>query len=155
MSRAIHPAVATAWLALAAAACVPLAPMTSPAASDHTWQVTGHRMPGVSAIADDAAAGWHGRFVHLQSRRASNARDTCSAPTYVESTHPAEDFLAVEYRILPAALGVPAGAAVRVIEVTCHGQPWTALGGRVLSFGAAGDFAVWDGVFFALRRVHL
>jgi len=112
-------------------------------------------MPGVSAMDDAAATAWHGRFVHLQSRRASNARDTCAAPDYVESTHPAEDFLAVQYRIPPVSLGVPTDAEVRVIDVTCHGQPWTALGGRVLSFGAAGDFAVWGGVFFALRRVHL
>ena len=94
MSAGILPTIAATCLALAVAACVPPAPPTSPAASDHTWQVTGHRMPG-------------------------------------------------------------ADAEVRVIDVTCHGQPWTALGGRVLSFGAAGDFAVWGGVFFALRRVHL
>lgn len=41
------------------------------------------------------------------------------------------------------------------IDVSYNGEPWAALGGRVRSFGAAGDFAVWDGVFFALRRVQL
>ena len=78
-----------------AAACVPHSPVTSPAASDHTWQVVGHRMPGVSALDEAGAARWHGHFVHLQGRRAANANATCTAPAYVESTHPAEAFLAV------------------------------------------------------------
>jgi hypothetical protein len=151
----VYRVIAAAGLATASAACVANSPTTSPAASDHTWQITGHRMPGVSAMDDAAAAAWHGRFVLLQPRRASNGRDACAAPAYAESTQAAEAFLAVEYRILPSALGLPADTQVRVIDVTCEGGSWAVLGGRVLSFGAAGDFAVWDGVFFALRRVHL
>ena len=106
-------------------------------------------------MSDADAARWHGRFVRLQARRAANGVDSCDTPAYTETTQPAEAFLAVDYRILPARLGVPADAQVRVIEVSCGGQPWATLGGRVLSFGAAGEYAVWDGVFFVLRRVHL
>ena len=136
-------------------ACVPHTPPTTPAAGDHTWQIVGHRMPGVSALGEADAASLHGRFLHLQARRATNGVDTCDTPAYSEATHPADAYLAVEYRILPSGLDVPAEATVRVLEVTCGGQPWAALGGRVLSFGPAGEFAVWDGVFFTLRRVHL
>jgi len=136
-------------------ACVSHTPVASPAAFDHTWQIVGHRFPGVSAIGDTDAARWHGRFVHLQAQRAGNGVDTCDAASYVERVHQAGPFLDTEYRILPAALGIAADAAVRVIEVRCGGQPWLALGGRVLSFGEAGEFVVWDGAFFQLRRIHL
>jgi hypothetical protein len=152
---AVSRAAAIAGAAALLGACVPHTPPTTPAAEDHTWQIVAHKMPGVSAMSDADAARWHGRFVHLQARRAANGVDTCDTPAYTGTTQPAEAFLAVDYRILPSGLGVPADAQVRVIEVTCGGQPWTALGGRVLSFGAAGEFAVWDGVFFVLRRVHL
>jgi hypothetical protein len=136
-------------------ACVPHTPPTTPAADDHTWQIVGHRMPGVSALGEPDAARLHGRFLHLQARRATNGVETCETPSYAQATHQADAFLAVEYRIAPAALGVPADATVHVLEVSCGGQPWAALGGRVLSFGRAGEFVVWDGVFFRLRRVHL
>lgn len=144
----------TATCAAALAACVPHTPPSSPAASDHTWQIVGHRFPGVSAIDDAGAAAWRGRFVDLRALRAANGVETCDAASYVEATHPAGPFLDTEYRVTPQALGVPAATDVRVIDVRCNGQPWLALGGRVLSFGEAGEFAVWDGAFFHLRRIH-
>ena len=137
------------------AACVPHTPPTSPAPTDHTWQITGYRMPGVSALVAAAAERLTGHFIHLRPERASNSHDTCEAPSYTETAHAAGPFLDTEYRVSLAALGLPRNATVRVIEVDCGGQRWTALGGRVLSFGTAGDYAVWDGVFFRLRRVHL
>ena len=137
-----------ASLALLAAACMPLAPATAPATSDRTWQITDFRLPAVSALDEAGAEGWRGAFVHLQPHRSTNARQTCDRPVYTERTHVAGPFLDTEYR-------VAADAQVRVFDVICDGQPWAALGGRVLSFGAAGEFAVWEGVFFTLRRVYL
>jgi hypothetical protein len=151
---AVSRALAVVGAAAILAACVPHTPATTPAAEDRSWQIVGHRMPGVSAMSDHDATRWHRRFVRLAARRAANGVDRCETPAYAETTTAAEDFLAVEYCILPSGLGVPADAQVRVIEVTCGGQPWGSLGGRVLSFGAAGEFAVWDGVFFVLRRVQ-
>lgn len=152
---AVYWIVSAVCAAAVLGACVPHTPPTTPAADDHTWQIVAHRLPGVSAMSADDAARWHGRFLHLQARRAANGVETCEAPAYAETTQAAAAFLAAEYRILPSGLGVPASAQVRVIEVRCGGRPWAALGGRVLSFGDAGEFAVWDGVFFVLRRVHL
>lgn len=146
---------AAAACAATLTACVPHTPPSSPAAFDHTWQIVGHRFPGVSTIAEADAARWRGRFVHLQAHRADNGVDICDAAAYVERVHRAGPFLDTEYHIPAGALGVSANAAVRVIEVRCGDQPWQALGGRVLSFGDAGEFVVWGGVFFQLRRVHL
>lgn len=155
MIAAVSRAVALGSAAAVIAACVPHTPPSSPAAFDHTWQIVGHRFPGVSAIGEAEAAQWHGRFLHLQAHRAGNGVAICDAATYREHRVQAGPFLDTEYRIPAAALGVPADASAWVIEVQCEGQPWTVLGGRILSFGAAGEFAVWDGVFFVLRRVHL
>lgn len=155
MRRGVDLIALAACLAALFAACMPHSRPTSPAAADHTWQITGHRAPGVSAMTDAEASSWHGEFIHLQAQRATNGRTTCTTPVYEESTHPAGPFLDTGYRLRPQALGVPATAEVRVIDVICAGEPWTTLGGRVLSFGSAGDYAVWNGVFFRLRRVHL
>lgn len=148
-------AATVAGAGLLLAACVPQMQATSPAAFDQTWQIVGHKMPGVSALDDTQAKAWYGRFVHLQAHRAQNGVDTCDDATYVERTVEAGPFLDTEYRVRPAALGVGDTARLRVLEVRCRGEAWPVLGGRVLSFGDAGDFAVWDGVFFVLRRVHL
>ena len=107
----------------------------------------------MSALDEAGAEGGRGAFVHLQPHRSTNAHQTCHRPVYTERTHVAGPFLDTEYRVPAAALGVAAFAQVRVFDVICGGQPWAALGGRVLSFGAAGEFAVWEGVFFTRRRV--
>ena len=137
------------------AACVPHTPPTSPAATEHTWQITGFRMPAVSALDNAAAEQLRGDFIHLQPHRATNMHQTCDRPSYSEATHATTPFLDTEYRLAAIALGVRADGTVRVIDVTCGGQPWAALGGRVLSFGPGREYAVFEGVFFALRRVHL
>jgi hypothetical protein len=128
------------------------APSAAAIAATRVWQITGHHLPRISAMGDADADAWHGRVLRLDVERAANGVDSCETPAYAETTHPAEAFLAAEYRILAAGLGVSATSPVRVLDVTCQGQPWAALGGRILSFGAA-EFAVWDGVFFRLRRL--
>jgi hypothetical protein len=137
------------------AACTPHTAPVSPAAADAAWQIVGHRIPGVSALTAGDAARWHGRFIQLQPRRATNGSDTCDAPSYVERTQPAGPFLDLEYRVLPQALDLAADTRLQVIEVSCGGRPWAALGGRLLAAGDDRVYAVWDGVFFVLRRTHL
>lgn len=116
------------------------------------WTVVGFRMPGVSAMSGDEAARWKGRTIELSPQSAAVGADACDTPGYETITAPADSLLATEYRITPAALGLPAGGTLDLTRVTCSGEPWAAPGGVLLHAGQGRAFTVWDGVFFELER---
>lgn len=135
------------------AACMPAPPVGSPAEDDHAWRIDGG--PVVGAPADAAPAAGVTHFLQLNPGVARSGASACHQPVYREADAAAAEFLPREYGITPAQLGVSDGATVRIIDVACGGRAWPALGGRVLVFPGQGEFAVRNGAFFRLRRVHL
>jgi hypothetical protein len=114
--------------------------------------VTGHHIPGISAM-DDAAAGlWEGRLLELANDKASSADEICAAPAYEARVVPRDELLR-DYRLPPTALAPLAGIeSPQVLRVTCNGAPWTQMGGVLISIDAGRALAPWDGVFFELAR---
>jgi heat shock protein HslJ len=118
------------------------------------WTITGHREPGVSAMAPKDADSWKGRTLQFGIAEAIAGSDTCVAPSYQRRTAQADSLLSSGYRISAAALGLPStvGQQLSVTEVACNGKPWEGLGGVLLQATDDHAFAVKDGVFFELQR---
>jgi len=116
------------------------------------WTVADHHIPGVSAMSDADAAAWHGRTVHYASGFAVFGTDTCPSASYFSSDVRGDSLLAVDYRANPVALDVKPGATVTMFGIRCGGLPWPAPGGVLLRTNSGRMYAVWDGVFFELRR---
>lgn len=125
----------------------------APGADETAWIVVAHRAPGVSAMSSAEAMAWHGRTLRFAADQAISGPDTCAQPTYREIRVPVDSFLAVQYRIRSADLGLdwPADHPLRVKEVSCGTTPWGSLGGVVLWTAGDRGYAMWDGVFFELR----
>lgn len=116
------------------------------------WTVTGHRLPGVSAMSDADASQWHGKVIEFTPASAVAGADACETPTYETVTLPADSLLNVDYRVGPASLGLAPGSTIEVTTVDCSGSQWSAPGGRLLHVGPNRAFTVWDGVFLELQR---
>ncbi len=131
------------------------APSTVGSSPDLTgiWTVVGHRIPGVSAMSDAEATTWHGRSVRLTETQAISGGSHCDPPTYVTRTVARDSFLATDFNLLPGSL-TPLASLERLtlLEVSCGGALWAAMGGRVIEVDANRALSPWDGVFFELER---
>ncbi|MBA3497451.1 MAG: hypothetical protein H0T86_10125 [Gemmatimonadales bacterium] len=118
------------------------------------WSVVAHRMPGVSAMSDADATTWHGRTITYGSAEARSGDETCARAAYRERAVPTDSLLSASFGLTPGALGPRDSVPERVqwTEVTCGAAPWGSFGGRLLRTGADRAYAVWDGVWFELRR---
>lgn len=115
-----------------------------------TWQVTGHLLPGVSALTGEAAAEWHGRTLVLADSLVVGPQARCEQPSYRESLVPS-DSIRWSFRLPPdeLPLGEPAST---VLDVLCDGTPWLAFGGSLVAIHPDTVLVPWDGVFFVLGR---
>lgn len=133
------------------------APWAVASSSDLTgiWTVVGHHIPGISAMSDADAAAWHGRTVRLTAAQAISGGNHCDKPTYTPRSVAKDSFLGREFNLLPGSL-TPLASLERIalLEVSCGGARWAALGGRLLEIDADHALAPWDGVFFELARDH-
>ncbi len=129
----------------------------APPTSDLTgiWTVIGHRMPGISAMTDADAAAWHGQTLRLTAAEAISPGARCDQPAYATRTVARDSLLAGEFRLPPGSLA-PLAAFERLIllEVSCDGAPWAAMGGRLIQIDADRALAPWNGVFFEIERDH-
>ncbi len=114
------------------------------------WVVTGHRIPGVSAMSDSEAVKWHGHTIHLAPDIAISGADTCAKPSYVMTDAGADSVLAATFHISAAELGVDS-SRVRIGQVMCDAGTWMTMGGTVVWIADDHGFAPWNGVFFELR----
>jgi uncharacterized membrane protein len=78
--------------------------------------------------------------------------DRCAAPDYEVREVETAGFLASEFHLEPESLGLEAVAGLQLLEVTCEGTQWPALGGRLLQIAGERGLAPWDGVFFELEK---
>lgn len=127
-----------------------------PQTSDLTgvWTVVGHYIPGISAMTDADAAAWHGQAVRLTAAEAISPGTHCDQPTYATRTV-ARDSLLGGFHLPPTSLAPLASLEHLVLlEVSCHGAPWAAMGGQLIKIDADHVLAPWDGVFFELERDH-
>jgi hypothetical protein len=137
----------------AALACAGARDEEPPLDLEGVWTVVGHHTPGVAAMSEVDAEDWRGQTLRLTPSRASTQRAHCHAPRYAPQLVPRDSFLAAAYKLPAGALrraGLP--ERVTVLEVSCGGAPWAALGGRLIGIGADRVLAPWDGVFFELTR---
>lgn len=114
------------------------------------WVVTGHRIPGVSAMSDSEAVKWHGHTIHLAPDLAISGGDTCNRPSYVMTDAQADSVLSATYHISAAELGVDA-TNMRIGTVMCDRGAWMTMGGTIVWVADDHGFAPWNGVFFELR----
>jgi hypothetical protein len=127
----------------------------SPADPIGTWTVTGHHMPGISAIGEDEAKARHGQTVELSAAAAVSPNDRCDSPAYATRSVPADDYLATEYKLEPGSLQPLAGREeLRLIEVACNGAPWVGFGALLIEVNPDRVLTPWDGVFFELERLR-
>ncbi len=139
------PALPANQITRATAAALP--PLTG------IWTVVGHYSPGTSAISDDQARARYGETVRLTASAAISSGKRCSEPEYSANTESAEAYLASKFKLPPDGLKPLAGRTqIRLMEVSCAGAPWPALGARLLQIDRDRALAPWDGVFFELAR---
>ncbi len=135
----------------------PAADSSVTSASDMTgiWTVVGHRIPGISAMSDVEAAAWQGQTVRLTAAQALTVENHCDEPTYATRTVEGSSFLGSEFKLPPGSLtALDSLERLTLLEVSCSGAPWAALGGRLIGIDADHVLAPWDGVFFELARGH-
>jgi uncharacterized membrane protein len=117
------------------------------------WTVVAHRIPGVSTMGGAEAASWHGRTLRLEGTEALTSGGRCGDPNYEKRTADLDSLLAAGFKITPARLGFSEDHdRVRVLQVSCEGDPWTAMGAFLIEIDEEHAFAPWDGVFFELER---
>jgi len=117
------------------------------------WTVVSHHSPGISALSDDQARARYGETVRLTANVAISSGNRCSEPGYAARSVPAESYFASEFKLPPGSLKPLAGRnQIRLMDVSCGGAPWTALGARLLEIDRDRALAPWDGVFFELAR---
>ncbi len=130
---------------------------SSPAAANSSlagiWTIVGHHRPGVSAQSDGQARARHGETQRLTGQAAVSSGNRCAEPRYATRQVPAAGFLAEQFRLAPGSLApLAARSQLRIMEVTCDGAPWTALGATLLELDRDRALAPWDGIFFELVR---
>ena len=117
------------------------------------WTVVAHHNPGISTLSGDAARKRYGESVRLTSGAAYSAGQRCKDASYADSTVPADDFLAREYELAPGYLKPLGGQEqIHLVDVSCGGGAWAALGVRILEISEDRALAPWDGIFFELAR---
>jgi heat shock protein HslJ/uncharacterized membrane protein len=117
------------------------------------WTVVGHHLPGTSALSNDEAKARYGETVRLTANAATSPGQRCDEPGYATRRVPAGSYLASEYKLPPRSLKPLASRdQITLLDVTCGGTLWTALGARLLEIDANRALAPWDGVFFELAR---
>lgn len=117
------------------------------------WTIVGHHSPGVGALGDEQARARYGETVRLTAGAAISLGNRCNEPGYAARSVPVETFLANEFKLSPGSLRPLAGKnQIRLMEVTCGGAAWNALGARLLEIDRDRALAPWDGVFFELAR---
>ena len=116
------------------------------------WVVTSHRGPfgKYSALSRQGADSLVGHAVHLGTPTVSG-EERCERPEFVERTVMAGPFMAVEYRASSGRLGVQETDSVTVLEVLCNGDPWSALGCKVIFTSNSIGYAPWENRLFVLR----
>jgi hypothetical protein len=140
-------------LPCAALACSDAREEPEPLDLEGVWTIVGHHAPGVAGMSEMAAENWRGRRIRLTPTRAVSGGTPCEAPRYAPRLVPRDSFLAAEYK-LPADVLSRAGLPERVtvLEVSCGGIAWAAMGGRLIGIAADRALAPWDGIFFELTR---
>ena len=129
------------------------APAEEPFDAIGTWTVTGHVMPGVSAMNEDTAKARDGQTLQLTETTATSSDEHCATPKYPTRDVPTEEFLATEFNLPLESLKEFEGRdQVTIVEISCDGAPWTAFGSLLLKIDADHVFTPWDGVFFELER---
>lgn len=118
------------------------------------WTIVAHRIPAMSAMTEADAAPWHGRVLRYGADAAIWESDSCRAPSFRSYTVATDSFLAIGFRVNSVDLGVDSKALpqLRLTEVLCAGEEWTAPGGLLLWTGPDRAYTPWDGVFFELER---
>jgi heat shock protein HslJ/uncharacterized membrane protein len=117
------------------------------------WTVVGHHLPGTSALSDDEARARYGETVRLTARSAIAPGAQCREPRYAARRAPANQYLADEFKLPADSLKPLAGRSqIQVMEVSCAGAPWRALGARLIEVDRDRALAPWNGVFFELAR---
>ena len=140
-------------LPCAAPACGGARDEPAPLDLEGVWTVVGHHAAGVAGMSQVDAEDWSGQTVRLTPASAVSGGTRCDAPRYAPHLVTRDSFLAAEYKLPADALrraGLP--ERMTVLEVSCGGVPWTAMGGRLIGIGADRALAPWDGVFFELAR---
>jgi hypothetical protein len=140
-------------LPCAALACDGARDEPPPLDLEGVWTVVGHHTPGVAGMSEADAEDWRGRTVRLSPAGAVSGGTRCDAPRYAPHLVARDSFLAAEYKLPGDALrraGLP--ERVTVLEVSCGGVPWAAMGGRLIGIETDRALAPWDGIFFELTR---
>lgn len=133
------------------------APPSTAASSDLTgiWTVIGHYMPGITAMNDADATARNGQTVRLTAAQAISPDAHCDQPTYATRTVARDSFLAGEFHLPPGSLApLTHLERLTLLEVSCGGAPWAAMGARLIQIDSAHVLSQWDGVFFELERAH-
>jgi hypothetical protein len=105
-------------------------------------------------MSETEASAWHGTILQLGEALAISNENRCAAPRYSTEAVLTRQLLA-DFKLPPGRiLALDALDRATVLQVSCHGAPWGAMGGRVIGISADEALAPWDGVFFELVRVR-
>ena len=117
------------------------------------WVITGHQIPGISAMSASEAAAWHGRALRLGRKILVVGEKHCSTPDYHSHRVDTATFLAKSYHLAPGSLEPAQGHATAIVtEAFCGERPWSGLGAVMIGLDDNHALAPWDGVFFELTR---
>lgn len=117
------------------------------------WTITGHRIPGSSAMTASEAAAWHGRVLRLGAANLVVGDRHCPTPEYHSHRVHTETFLAKAYHLAPGSLEPARGhETATVTEAFCGDRAWSGPGAVMIGLDNNHALAPWDGIFFELRR---
>lgn len=116
------------------------------------WVVTGHRIPGTSAMTAAQAQALHGQSIEYTAESARSGKDICPRATFKPRGEAAGPYLATGFRVDPQKLGLRPDTPLQITEISCGGVDWATLGGTLFVSPAGRTFAPWNGVFFELQR---
>lgn len=130
--------------------CLAQSPSTSHYGS---WKVTQYIFGNNVSVGEDSAKKLVGITLSYSATKAASGSESCASPTYTAQRISGQKFLA-DYRTTLKSIGI-SGSYADTITVKCkdkNGGDWIALGDFVLKKPDGTLLALWDGVFFVLKR---
>ena len=113
------------------------------------WTVTGYECPAVCAMDDAEARAWLGRIFTIGPSTVSSDLAECTHASLSFKDMTVREFYQ-DYRFDPGALGLDPDH-LSYVGVLCADTRWVERGSGYLWDGKA-LFAMWDGVYFPLKR---
>ncbi len=117
------------------------------------WTIIGHHTQAVGGGGEEEPRKRHGESVRLTASAAVSPTGRCDEPVYSSRQVSADAYLTSQFKPAREILQpLAARSEFTILDVSCNGAPWAALGGQLLAINGDRVLTLWNGVYFEMER---